>query len=52
MLLLKDMSVAMYICIMHAYNIDDPYHTGWIDLPGIVKMGYIVCTCIHAIIAN
>ena len=43
---------ACFPCIMQAYDIDDPYHTRWIDLPGIVKMVYIVSTCIHAIIAN
>ena len=51
MLLLKNMFVCR-VCIMHAYNIDDPYHTGRIDLPGIVKMVSIVCTCLHVIISN
>ena len=35
MLLLKNMLVSR-VCIMQAYNIDDPYRTGRIDLPGIV----------------
>ena len=51
MLLLKNMLVS-HVCIMQAYNIDDPFHARRIDLPGIVKMVYIVCICIHAIIAN
>ena len=53
MLQLKTMSVS-HVCtgITHAYNIDDPYHIGRIALHGIVKMIYIVCTCIHAVIAN
>ena len=39
MLQLKNMSVS-HVCtgIMHAYNIDDPYHIGRIALHGIVKM--------------
>ena len=36
--------------IMHMYNIDDPYCTGRIDLPSIVKIIYTVCTCIHVYI--
>ena len=42
--------IAMYIAgvrIIHAYNIDDIYHTGRIDLPGMVKIVYVVCTCIY-----
>ena len=30
---------------MHTYNIDDPYYTGQIDPPGIIKIIYD--TCMH-----
>ena len=34
--------------IIRAFNIDDLFHTGRIDPHGMVKIVYIVCTCIHA----
>ena len=40
--------IATYISlvrIIRAYNIiDDIFHTGWINLPGMEKIIYIVCT--------
>ena len=36
--------------IIRAYNVDDLYHTGRIDQPGMVKIVYIVYTCILTII--
>ena len=33
--------------IIHAYNIDDLFHTGRIDLPGMEKIDHIVCTGMH-----
>ena len=33
--------------IIRAYNIDDLFHTGRIDPPGMVKIVYIVCTFMH-----
>ena len=35
----------MYISGVRAYNIDDLLQTGRIDLPGMEKVVYIVCTC-------
>ena len=42
--------IATYISgvsIIRAFNIDDLFHTGRIDPPGMVKIVYIVCTYMH-----
>ena len=37
---------------IRAYNIDDLYHTGWINPPDMVKIDYIVCVCMVKINYN
>ena len=36
-------NIMIIIQLACAYNIDDLYHTGWIDPPGMEKVVYIVC---------
>ena len=40
----------MIVGYYYAYNVDDLYHTGPIDLPGMVKIVYIVCA--HYLVAT